>query len=201
MVRYQVNSESFNETVKEALKSVKDLRPAFIQVAREFYKANRAIFTLKSAGQYPDFKGAKIRETWQNPGKPERRKRNGEYTAYQWFKQSETGFNGGYPLLKFSGRLEKSITDPSSAETALTITPQTIIMGTNVEYAQYHQGYDGEGAKKIPFRPFLFLDPSTAKSFSSIISRRNTAWMKAIRSYVFRSVSKPLTGKDEASDV
>lgn len=182
MFKYSINSKEFDASVKEALKTVSDLRPAFIQIAREFYKANKAIFTLKSAGRYPDFKGPKVAATWKDPGLPEKRTRNGTMTAYQNYKQKKTGLPRGYPLLKFSGALEKSITQRNDANTVLEITKKSVVMGTRVAYAGFHQ----EGTKNIPMRKFLFLDPTTVGAPAAVISRRNEAWNKAINDYVVR---------------
>lgn len=198
MVKFQVNSKEFDAEVAEALKVVKDLRPAFIQIAREFYKTNRAIFALKSAGKYPDFSGPLVRETWKNPGRPDLRTRDGNLTAYQNTKVKAGVTPKGYPLLRFSGRLEKSITDPSNSEAITIITQASVALGTSVEYGIFHQS--DEPRKKIPFRPFLFLDPTTVGAPSAIISRRNEAWVKAIRSYAFRAMGK-LGAVKEGDDV
>lgn len=187
MVEFKVESEEMNKAFKEAMVKVGDLRPALIQIGREFYKANKAIFKLKSAGKYPDFSGPKIANTWKNQGRPEARIRNGNYTAYQWYKEKTTGFARGYPLLKFTGRLEQSITNPASGETIQTITKKSIVIGTSVPYAGYHQ----TGTKNLPMRQFLFIDPSTtAWADSQIFSRRNKAWLEAIDSYVRRVVGE-----------
>ena len=204
MVKFQVNSKEFDAEVAEALKVVKDLRPAFIQIAREFYKTNRAIFALKSAGKYPDFSGPLVRETWKNPGRPDLRTRDGNLTAYQNTKVKAGVTPKGYPLLRFSGRLEKSITDPSNSDAITIITQASVVLGTSVKnedgdyYPNFHQS--SEPRKKIPFRPFLFLDPTTVGAPSAIISRRNEAWVKAIRSYAFRAMSK-LGAVKEGDDV
>ena len=50
----------FDSLLKTALEQINDLRPAFIQIGREFYKANKAIFKLKGPGQYADFTGPRI---------------------------------------------------------------------------------------------------------------------------------------------
>lgn len=185
MVNYQVNSKEFDAKIKECLTQIGDLRPAFIGIAREFYKANKAIFALKGPGKYTDFSGPKIKATWRTPGLPERRTRNGDKTAYQYEKFKKYGFE--YPLLKAKGRLESSITDQGSADSVLEITKNTIVMGTRVPYAGFHQ----TGTKRMPMRQFLFVDPSTtAWANDKIFSRRNAAWIKALENYVTRTMNK-----------
>lgn len=185
MVEFKVETTELQKAMNDAAKKVGDLRPALIQIGREFYKANKAIFWLKSAGKYTDFIGPKIANTWKNPGHPDKRTRNGNYTAYQWHKEQKTGLRKGYPLLKFTGRLEKSITTASSADSVQVITKKTIVIGTRVPYGIFHQ----EGTKVLPMRQFLFIDPSTTVwADSQIFSRRNKAWLEAIDSYVRRVV-------------
>lgn len=188
VVKYTVNSEEFDKAVKDALKNITDLTPAFIQISREFYKTNRAIFTLKSAGKYVDFVGKKIAQTWQDPGRPEKRTRNGTYTGYQWFKERTKGFKKGYPLLKYTGRLEQSIINPSSPDTINVITKKSVVLGTSVEYGVYHNS-DESRKSNLPMRPFLFLDPSTTIwAGNQQFSRRNEAWVKAIETYTRRAM-------------
>lgn len=186
MVEFKVESEELRKAMESAVKQIGDLRPALIQIGREFYKANRAIFKLKSAGKYVDFTGPKISQLWKNPGRPDARTRNGNYTAYQWAKEKATGLRRGYPLLKFTGRLERSITDPTSADSVQVLTKKSIVLGSRVPYGIFHQ----EGTKVLPMRQFLFVDPSTTVwADSQIFSRRNKAWLEAIDTYVRRVVT------------
>lgn len=172
MVKYRINSEQYDKAVQEALKNVKTLKPVFIQIAREFYKTNRAIFTLQSAGKYTDFKGKRGRDGM---------------TAYQRWKNKRVGGNG-YPLLKLSGRLEKSITQ-QGGEAITEIGDKSVVIGTWVPYGKFHQQPNGRGKGIIPYRPFLFLDPATtAVAPDGSLSRRSEAWVRMINQYVARSM-------------
>jgi len=185
MVTYKVYSTDFDKFIVEALKQVSDLRPAFIGIAKSFYKTNQAIFKLKGPGQYEDFSGPKISQTWKNPGRPDKRVRDGNLTSYQYAKQKAIGLPKGYPLLKFSGALEKSITEESDTNAVQIVTATTLEIGTSVPYGKHHQ----YGTRRMPMRPFLFLDPSTTRyAQSSGLSRREIAWKKAINNYVLRSL-------------
>lgn len=192
MVKFEVRSEEMDKAFKEAIEKVGDLRPALITIAREFYKANKAIFALKSAGKYTDFTGPRIANTWKNPGRPERRTRNGNFTAYQWAKvqAKHPGVSAkGYPLLKATGDLERSITRDGDGNSYKEISPKTIVIGTSVPYAGFHQ----TGTSRLPMRQFLFIDPSTtAWADSEIFSRRNKAWLQAIDTYVRRVVGESI---------
>lgn len=185
MVTFKVFSSDFDKFVADAVKQVGDLRPAFIQIAREFYKANKAIFALKGPGQYEDFTGPTIAQTWKNPGRPDKRVRDGNLTAYQYAKQKATGLPKGYPLLKFSGALEGSLTNESDPKTVNIVSKESLTIGTTVPYGKFHQ----YGTRKMPMRPILFVDPSTTVwAGSPAFSRRNAAWAKAINNYVLRSL-------------
>lgn len=189
MVEFKVESAEMQKALNDAAKQIGDLRPALIQIGREFYKANKAIFALKSAGKYTDFVGPKIANTWKDPGRPDKRIRNGNYTAYQWAKEKATGLTRGYPLLKFSGKLESSITKSGDSNTVQTITKKSIVVGTKVPYGIHHQY--GAPKANLPMRQFLFIDPSTTVwADSKIFSRRNKAWLEAIDSYVRRVVGE-----------
>lgn len=190
MVTYKVYSAEFDSFIKTALEQINDLRPAFIQIGREFYKANKAIFKLKGPGQYADFTGPRIAQTWKNPGRPDKRVRDGNLTAYQHAKQKATGLPKGYPLLKFSGELEGSLTDETNSKTVNVVTKNSIEIGTTVSYAAFHQF----GTKKMPMRQILFIDPSTTVwAGSPVFSRRNKAWKMAIERYVLRSLGIKIT--------
>lgn len=186
MVEFKVESAEMNAAIKRAIEKIGDLRPALITIGREFYKANRAIFKLKSAGRYTDFVGPKIANTWKNPGRPRTRTRNGNLTAYQYAKvqAKHRGVNSqGYPLLRATGALERSITNPSDPNAEQSVTNKSIVIRTLVEYAVFHQ----TGTKNIPMRQFMFIDPSTTVwKDDEDFSRRNKAWVEAIDSYVKR---------------
>jgi phage gpG-like protein len=189
MVTFKVETASITATIDRFRDKVSDLRPAFIQIAAEFYKTNRAIFKLKGPGKYTDFVGPKIANTWMNPGLPAKRIRNGNMTAYQWAKTKRRwpGVNAkGYPLLKASGVLENSITRDNDPNSVKIITKMSLILGTTVPYGIYHQS-DEPRKTNLPMRKFLFIDPSTTFD-DPALSRRSEAWTKLISNYVERLI-------------
>jgi len=189
--RFSVQSTDLKKALNKAKRLAIDLTPVWDSIAKSFYKAEKFIFKLKSAGQYVDFQGLKIKQTWstENP-RPKSRKRDGEMTAYQWFKKKRGITPKGYPLLKLSGALEKSIISPDDANSILEIKKFSLTIGTKVPYGIFHQ----EGTRVLPQRQFLFLDPSTT-GFKSTpeFSRRNKAWTKTIKNYVER-IAKTIEG-------
>ena len=90
MVEVKVETVKVLRSLQEAQKTVGDLRPAFIAITKSWLQANKATFRLKSAGRFADYIGLKVKETWKNPGLPEKRTRNGNLTAYQNYKLKYT---------------------------------------------------------------------------------------------------------------
>ena len=189
MVTFKVEAQSILTTLEKFGDKVSDLRPPLIQIAREFYKSNKFIFKVQGPGKYTDFVGPKIAQTWKDPGRPWMRTRDGSMTAYQWAKTEAKwpGVNGrGYPLLRASGDLERSITQDGDKNAVKVITKKSLVIGTRVEYGIHHQF--GAPKANVPMRKFLFIDASTTISTNPALSRRSEAWTKALETYIQRII-------------
>jgi len=127
------NQQEFNQSIEDALRKVSDLRPAFSEIARDFYISERAIFKLKSRGAYPELAPSTI-------------------------KTKEAVFGTAYPILRASGDLERSITKQGANENITLIGKRFLVLGTSVPYGIYHQLGLG-----VPARPFVFVGPETSK--------------------------------------
>lgn len=158
-------SKANDKAVQKLLDSARavsdDLTPLFETLAGELRKSRKAIFKLKSAGGYPNFKGPKVSETWKKPGRPDMRTRQGNLSAYQNTKLKHFGFM--YPLLRATGDLESSITEKGDSNHIARATRKDLVFGTKIEYAKYHQGDAGKGKGIIPLRKFLFIGPDTKR--------------------------------------
>jgi phage gpG-like protein len=167
-VSYKVeNDNAFQKLIDSAFKETRDLRIPFRQIVRVFYQSRKAIFKLKSAGAYPDFKGPKVQDTWKNPGRPDQRTRKGELTSYQNVKLKRHGFI--YPLLKATGKLESSITDPNDSNAKQEIDAISLTIITNIPYANYHQQDNPDmGDRTMPTRKFFFIGGETRQSSRDI---------------------------------
>ena len=190
-MNFKVETQSILATLEKFGDQVSDLRPPLIQIAREFYKSNKFIFKVSGPGKYTDFVGPKIANTWQNPGLPQNRTRNGNMTAYQWAK-TRAGHSGvndkGYPLLRATGALERSITQDGDTNAIKVITKKSLVIGTAVEYGIHHQY--GAPKNNLPMRKFLFIDASTTESINPALYRRSIAWTKALETYIERIIPK-----------
>lgn len=151
------NSKILSEALTAAAEKVDDLRFPLGEISRDFYKSEKAIFQLGSAGGYDDFKNKKSRAQ----------------------KLKAVGFE--YPLLKRSGRLEKSITGPSARGSINLIGRKNLVIGTSIKYGAYHQ----YGTKNMSQRPFVFIGPES-KEFAADeqFSGRITRWTNIIERYV-----------------
>ena len=180
-----VNDKAFDAQVKRAIQVTDDLRIPFKIIADDFYKSEKVIFNLKSAGLYPDFKGPKIGQTWKSPGRPKARTRPPNLTAYQHTKKKQFGFI--YPLLKATGELEKSITKQGASGNITIIGKTSLVMGTDVEHAGFHQSDDAR--KKIPLRKFLFIGPESSRwSSTKQITGRLERWNNILNTFVLREL-------------
>lgn len=183
-----VNDKAFLAQIERAKAVTDDLRIPFQQIVKDFHRSERAIFKLKGPGQYPDFKGPKVKETWKTPGRPEMRTRSGELTSYQNFKKRKVGFI--YPLLKFTGRLEDSVTGENS-DSIVVVGKQVLAIGTQVKHGIYHQSDDSRS--KIPLRKFLFVGPESLKYASDKdLTGRLERWNNILNTFILRKMGATL---------
>ena len=152
-----LNDKLFQRNIDRALKGLSDLRTPFKMIANDFYKSEMAIFKLQGPGKYPDFKSEKSKRQ----------------------KQKEVGFT--YPLLKRSGALMDSVTNPAAKGSFLNIQRTFLQIGTTIDYGKYHQS--DLPRKKIPQRKFLFVGPEAKRYASSDIAGRTARWINILASY------------------
>lgn len=161
MVNYQVDPDKkFQAAITAALKEVSDLTIPYTLITKSWFKGNRAIFALKGPGKYVDL----------TPG-------------YKKQKKKAVGFV--YPILRRSGALERSITEPGDpASISLIINKTTLILGTKVPYGKYHQF----GTKRLPKRPFILVGAEQVSPPD--LNRRREAWLQIISDYVMQASRK-----------
>ena len=154
MVRFEVDpTRQFASTIEKVSKQVADLTVPLTLIAQSWFKTNRAIYSLKGPGKYVDLS-------------PE----------YKVQKRKEFGFV--YPVLRATGRLEKSITDPASPESVNRIfNKNTVFLGTTVPYAGFLQ----EGTTRMPARPPVLLGSEQVSPPE--MNRRIEAWMQILIQY------------------
>lgn len=159
------NDRSFRRAIQRAADGLGDLRIPFGQILADFYKSERAIFSLKGPGQYPPFQGKKGKDG---------------YTAYQRNKISKAGFD--YPLLVRSGSLSASLLSAGSKGSVAMIEPLSLTIGTTIDYGKYHQS--DAPRKRIPLRKFLFIGPEASQFATSEQQGRPERWMNIMNDFV-----------------
>jgi len=145
----------FKAALRKAGKEVQDLTVPLSSIRASWFRSNNAIFALKSAGKYDDLSD-----------------------IYKEQKQKKVGFI--YPILQSSGRLKKSITDPSNGEAIGKIESdkQTLSLGTKVPYGIFHQ----MGTVKMPQREFVFAGAEQVAPDE--INKRVEIWTQIISDWV-----------------
>lgn len=179
---YTDNDKKFAKALKKVGERLNDLTLPLNLIANDFYKSERAIFKLKSEGQYPPLGGLK----------PTRqlRYRGADMTAREVAelrKKEQVGF--AYPLLKRTGLLERSLVNRSDINAVNDILgKKTLVIGTLVEYGIYHQS--DENRTKIPLRKFLFIGPEASKFATSEQMGRLERWRSILSDYLSKMIAK-----------
>lgn len=143
------NDRQFAAEIEKSVKLVGDLRVAFGLIGRDWFKSNRAQFSLKGSGQYTP-----LRER---------------------YAQEKRRAVGNKPILVRSGRLRDSVTNFGSADSVINITQTAMILGTRVPHGIYHQS--DKPRRVIPLRKFLFIGPEAPRTAPSQITGRLERWM------------------------
>ena len=138
------------QEIKDVLARAKEagvnLTVPFTSIAKSWFKANKSIFAGQGPGQYPDYGGLTPDKIVY--GNITRR------VLYKNRKFEKFGFV--YPMMRASGKLERSLTDPADSNSVnLIVNGTALYLGTKVEYAPYHQA---DGARtRMPLRPIVFM--------------------------------------------
>lgn len=145
------------EQFKRAREAALDLRPPFRLIQESWWKGNRAIFDLKGPGKYADLKkSTKVMKT-RYLGTP-------------------------YPIFRFSGDLEASMTQPGDPENFVGKTFMTV--GTSRPYA----GYLHSGTKYMKARPLVLLGPEQVAP--DALKTRQENWIKLVSEFINDSLEK-----------
>lgn len=175
------NDKAFKKLLDKMGENISDFRIPFNLISNHFYKGNRKLFTLKSEGLYPVLGGFNPRDKIIFKGQPTTKQEAAEVT-----KSEAVGFI--FPLLKRRGALAKSLSGRNAPGAEHFIGRQSLIMGTNISYAKFHQS--DRTRKKIPQRKMIFIDGGPAeRSRSAIISGRLEAWTNIVSDYVAQVIS------------
>jgi phage gpG-like protein len=160
LLKYSLeNYQTFQSKIDEAFKKVGNLRVPFSDIVDDFYKSERAIFKLKSPGAYKDLTPA-------------------------YAKRKEKKHKFKYPILRATGKLERSVTERGGPGNITIIGDRFAVVGTFIPYAAVHQF---GGGNNIPSRPFIFVGPETSRFEEADrqgLGGRLTRWTNMLDGYV-----------------
>ncbi len=126
----------------------------FEQFASDFYKDEKRIFNLRSAGQYKNLSTTPY--FFKRKGS-DRGPRGGKYKrfegGYKEWKQYYYGFT--YPILFASGRLAASLLSRNARDSVSIVKKDRFEIGTSVPYAVYH--HSQQPRRRLPRRPIWFF--------------------------------------------
>lgn len=161
-------NKQFRRAIDSAVKGLNDLTVPYKLMAREWFKANRSIFiqSRQGPGKYEDL----------SPG-------------YKLLKPRKYGFV--YPILRASGKLADSMTNPQSGDSInLIINRKTLLLGTKATtkkgapYAAMLQA----GTKKMPARPFVLL--GVEQVADSTATKRLKNWINLLEDFAAQKAEK-----------
>ena len=160
---------AFKKALRESGKKTDDLRVPFKLISQAFYKTNKILFSFTSKGPFDDLS-----------------------PSYQREKDKKYGFI--YPILKATGALEKSITNPTDPNTvASVINKKTLILGTKLtsEEGAPYPAFLQFGTKFMPSRPYLVVGTEKGRwAKSRTIQRRKQRWIELLEKYCADSLRK-----------
>lgn len=156
------NDAQFRAALKDAVDKVSDLRFAFGEISRDWFKSNTTIFKLKGAGLYPELS-------------PD-------------YKKQKNKTHPGAPIMVRSGRLRDSISGRPNSDSIVKIGKTGMILGTKVPYGVYHQS--DAARSKIPLRKFLFIGAEAPRSAPSDVTGRTERFLKIIGLELQRQLDK-----------
>lgn len=169
------NDKEFRRSLDRLAEATNDFRIPFNLIANHWYRGNRKLFTLKSAGLYQDLAPARGIST-------PTAKAITTTSNYKQRKKKKLGFV--YPILRGKSRdLENSLKSRTAAGAVFFAGRQTLEMGTDVYEAKFHQS--DKPRRKIPQRKMIFIDGGPAEvARDAYISGRLEAWVKIIDSHI-----------------
>jgi len=154
------NDREFKRQLDRLSELTNNFKVPFSLIAMDFYRSERMIFSLKSAGLYPELAQSTIDQ-----------------------KERLLGKGNAWPILFRTGRLAKSLLSSSAAEADYFLGRQELILGTTVPYAKYHQS--DEPRTRLPQRKVVFIDGGPLeRSKGANKSGRRERWENIIFNYI-----------------
>lgn len=146
--------ERLNRAFNRTEGFVADMRNFAPAIAQEFYRAEREQFQTEGSA------GASGK--WSPLSTP-----------YARFKAERFP---GETILRATGALEASLTDPDAFDAIFRADEREIVLGTKVPYARAHQ----RGAGRLPSRPPISLSETQKRRMQKAVQRQLIAEMRKL---------------------
>ena len=185
----------FKRALRRAGRKVDDLSEPLKLIGQSWYKTNKALFVLKGKGPFKDLSDKPFTAYWltdENTAGWKKKPPSDKFfpNGYQQYKEMKYGFV--YPILKASGSLMKSLTDPTDSNTIASIlNKKVLILGTKVtsKKGAPYPTYLQTGTRKMPARPFMVIGTEKGPwANSPHIKRRLGLWIKTLDDYVLKTL-------------
>lgn len=139
------NYAEINSVMNDYLAVCKNARVPLTAIMLDWFQNNKQIFALKSPGKYADLS-----------------------EGYKEWKQKTLGFI--YPILRASGKLERSITDSRDENAIAEISDTMAIFGTSAttEKGAPYPAFLNDGTVNMPPRPMVFQDDAQTQRWLRI---------------------------------
>ena len=175
MVKGELIDMGFQKKVAAAIKAVKDLRPAFLSITSDWYRDNKQIFMYDKTMNYEPL--------------------SDKYKKNKVSKARRLGLKlnaDGKPILRFTGRLETSITVPKSEGSVHEITKTHLTLGTEIPYAIYHQSTMARSV--LPYRPIIINSDVKQGNATAVFAKRTKRYTRILDEFVKRQVKRSQGG-------
>ncbi len=177
------NNVAFQKKLDELGNATKDFRIPFRLISSDFYKSQKQLFTLQSAGLYQDLSTKPFLAFWQN------KKGFASYYSggYKEYKQINYGFT--YPILVGQTKnLANSTLGKDNKFSIFFLSKTELTIGSSVPYGKYHQS--DRPRKKLPQRKFVFITGGAGdKSKDSGINGRRERWTYILDTHIKQLIS------------
>ena len=174
------NQTAFSAALFRLGKVTSDFRIPFRLIASDFYRSQKKLFTLQSAGLYPPLGGYKFSMIEANGLS---RQRNAEDR-----KERLTGHPWAPLLYGKTGDLRDSTLSRGHRYSVFFLSKQELNIGSKVPYGKFHQS--DQARSVIPGRKFVFIDGGPAdRSADSKINGRRERWTSIIRDHIEQLVT------------
>jgi phage gpG-like protein len=157
------NLAAFLASVRDAQRVVRDLTEPLQQIGRDWMRSNETIFALSGPGPWTDLSGSRS-------GRDAKGRFRSKISGYKAEKLRRWGFV--YPILKASGRLERSLTQPGDPGALMEVVNGTELrLGTRVtgRGGANYPAFLHRGTSRMPARPYLEIHQLSVQRWKLIL--------------------------------